>query len=219
MNMLSGRRPVYPLMVVLTALSLIEITISSLYINVTNGWEKIPLLVLIVMIPIAIVSTFLYLWIARPGHLYPPSEFGTGETAGIKLQAFYCNLSGPILGTEAEFSKSLTMLSREAEGEAAICILETRTKGMYYCQCSFSREKDTPGVFKFICSLDDLTYAIPVLARERRVDKIIVEDKSLFNKLMRDNRLASFREVMLLAHDHSQSRNSRDAVTKERVAI
>ncbi len=83
-----------PLAIVAGALSLIEIAMVVLYPRLTEDWEKIPVLVVILAVPMAVVGAFTYLWIRRPGHLHSPSEFGTGEDAVTKLAAFSCNRCG-----------------------------------------------------------------------------------------------------------------------------
>jgi len=83
-------KTVYPLMIVLASISLIETAMTVLYPRVQSVWERVPLLVVIVGIPATITAAFVYLWIKRPGHLYPPTEFGIGVDAGNKLAMFGC---------------------------------------------------------------------------------------------------------------------------------
>jgi len=76
------------MLIVLAAISLIEVAMTFLYPKLNGAWERIPILAVIVAIPISIVVGFIYLWIKKPGHLYPPSEFGSGQSAEIKLMAY-----------------------------------------------------------------------------------------------------------------------------------
>lgn len=85
-----------PLTVVVAALSIIEVAISVLYPQLQSTWEKIPVLIVIVLLPLLVIGAFAYLWIKKPGHLFPPSEFGTGESARVKLNAYSCPACGDI---------------------------------------------------------------------------------------------------------------------------
>lgn len=80
---------VYPLLLVLSAICIVEATITMLYGQLSSAWERIPVLVVILFIPIAVVSTFVYLWLRRPGYLYPPSEFGDTNLES-KFGAYQC---------------------------------------------------------------------------------------------------------------------------------
>jgi len=74
------KQKVYPLAIVVASIGLIEIVITTLYLKLSSLWEKIPVLIIILAIPISIVSVFIYLWIKKPGFLYPPSEFYSGDS-------------------------------------------------------------------------------------------------------------------------------------------
>jgi len=89
-----GNKQIYPLLVVLLSISIIEVAMTAIYPKLSFLWEKIPVLIVIVLIPIAVIAAFIYLWLKRPGHLYPPSEFGTGNSAKLKLDAFQCRVTG-----------------------------------------------------------------------------------------------------------------------------
>lgn len=80
-----------PLVIVLTSLSIIEVAMTVMYPRMTTTWEKVPLLAVILLLPIAIVGTFIFLWIKKPGHLFPPSEFESGENTAATLRAYGCN--------------------------------------------------------------------------------------------------------------------------------
>lgn len=80
---------IYPMLLVLTCLTTIDVTICSLLRDLTNPAERIPVLVVILLIPVSVVATFLYLWVKKPGHLYPPSELGSGTGAGKKMRIFF----------------------------------------------------------------------------------------------------------------------------------
>ena len=86
--MAAKTRPIYPILVVLASISIIEVAMTFLYPKLQADWERIPILALIVLIPFCIISGFIYVWIKKPGHLYPPSEFGTGRIAERKLAYF-----------------------------------------------------------------------------------------------------------------------------------
>lgn len=83
------RKEIYPLAIVLAAITIIEISITVLYPRLESTWERVPVLAIILLVPISIVSAFLYLWIQKPAHLYPPSEFGgtSEEALRMKLMA------------------------------------------------------------------------------------------------------------------------------------
>ena len=85
-------KPIYPMVIVLASISLIEVAVTFLYPRLTAAWERIPILALIVTIPLAVVGGFIYVWIKKPGHLYPPSEF-SGAEISRKLEA-YCPTCG-----------------------------------------------------------------------------------------------------------------------------
>jgi hypothetical protein len=75
---------VYPLYIVLAVIGVLEITISVLYPKLESPYERLPTLAVILLVPIAIVASFIYLWIRKPGHLYPPSEFSPADTPEMR---------------------------------------------------------------------------------------------------------------------------------------
>jgi hypothetical protein len=87
---MNKKKQVYPLLLVLSAISIIELLLTNLYGQLNTNWERQIVLIAILSIPISIVSTFIYLWLRKPGFIYPPSEFGDGEDSKRKLIAYRC---------------------------------------------------------------------------------------------------------------------------------
>jgi len=83
------KKPVSPLMIVMASISIIEVAMTIMYPQLKSDWERVPTLITVLVIPIAIITGFIYLWITKPGHLFHPSEFGTGKLAEAKMAA-YC---------------------------------------------------------------------------------------------------------------------------------
>ena len=178
-------RAVYPMLVVLSALSIIEIAMTILYPRLSEAWEKVPILLLLLVIPISVITTFLYLWVRRPGHLYPPSEFGSGQTAEVKLAAFSCNLATPAAGLEKEFNRVRAMQARAPSGESVIWVLALeKYPDTFYCQCSFSLHPDHDGVFKFLAAFEELTRLLPEVVERRSVTKIILDQRETFRRFL-----------------------------------
>ena len=87
-----SRKPIHPMLIVLASITIIEIAITILYPNLRTSWERIPVLVILILVPFGVVGTFLYLWVKIPGHLYPPSEFNSEspEILSSQFRAFQC---------------------------------------------------------------------------------------------------------------------------------
>lgn len=77
-----------PIYVVVLVLGFVEYKLIDLYPSLTESWEKIGAFCVLLGLPTAVVITFLYIWVKRPGFLYTPSEFGTDGHTPIKLQFF-----------------------------------------------------------------------------------------------------------------------------------
>jgi len=177
-------RPIHPMLVVLSALGIIEIAMTALYPRLTERWEKLPILILLLAIPVSVIATFLYLWVRHPGHLYPPSEFGSGDTAELKLAAFSCNMPAPVGGLEQEFEQASMLLANTPEGESAMCVLPLKKHPDFlYCQCSFSVFADRKGVFKFQAEFDEIVRLLPDFVAQHKVGKVIVVRKDTLKKL------------------------------------
>lgn len=119
-------KKVYPLVVVLAALSIIEVAMTTLYPKLASLWERIPILALIITVPVAVVSSFIYLWVRRPGHLYPPSEFGTGNSALQKMLLFDFDFSR---GEEnklsgADMLAQLAQIQKPTSGKMKVFIID-----------------------------------------------------------------------------------------------
>ncbi len=93
-----------PLYVVVLVLGFIEYKLVDLYPHLSESWEKIGAFCVLLGLPTAVVITFLYIWVKRPGFLYKPSEFGTDGHTPIKLQFYDCWPPRPGSGVEIETS-------------------------------------------------------------------------------------------------------------------
>ncbi len=83
---------IYPLAIVAAVVALIEVAMTVLYPSLHSNLERFLLLIVIIALPLSIVAAFIFLWIKRPGFLYPPSEF-TGNPEHMRLlTCAYCQM-------------------------------------------------------------------------------------------------------------------------------
>ena len=85
------KKRIYPLAIVGAVIALLEVAMTVLYPQLETAVERIPVLAIIILIPISVVGTFIYLWVKKPGFLYPPSEFSDAPKEHLEqMFCIYC---------------------------------------------------------------------------------------------------------------------------------
>jgi len=110
------KRVSHPLVIVIAAISIIEVAMTVLYPQLRYSWEKVPTLIVILLIPLSVVGAFIYLWISRPGFLYPPSEYGSDEYTLPKMFAMDCGGGVPPTSRTSTDKKKVSS-GQYSEGE------------------------------------------------------------------------------------------------------
>ena len=70
--MASEAKIVTPLTIVISALTIIEIAITVLSPRLDAVWEKVPVLIVIILLPLIVIGTFAFLWIKEAGTFISP---------------------------------------------------------------------------------------------------------------------------------------------------